>query len=524
MSATARVMQPQTFRTFTVPKARDIMPQIFVPRHAMPKEILAAEADTQGWDTASAVRLSQVNQALEATGVSPPGFNEAVTADWAINGSFGPWRMARGGSGSIVFLRTPIPSATLAFSGTTANIENASATIQVKLNYLPQRQDESRDPTVGDKNDLVSDTDARSADDPAVVVQRIDYGGSKIDDMQKALFQAAISKWYNANLEQFNYVFAVVSLNQVAESPQFQWLKPTYTSYAYYDGPRDDPNDDVAYFGALTMNGRSPEGLANQLPASAIPAGQGAALLIGMRLFLENMVLPGVQAAFPGASPSDFKTTNDNTSIQLVHDLNMEKVKVGLIWYQPVAQEFTLQIIGDEIQTRSKIHIPISPGIDAYVLSETYYRVELVTKTDGSQTIGWVESRPPKTDHYYIKETWVVITEVIVSIIGAVAAIVAGAILQGVLRVVVVIIILVIAGIAAATPELTAKAISEGAAAALPSISVMLAELLAPVAWPDTAGFVLKTAELNGSLQLSGNFTSASSAGRLRRIAMGSVA
>lgn len=511
MSARATVMRPQTFRNFVLPRPRDITPAVFVPRHEMSKEVLASEADTQGWDAASAVRLSQVNQALARTGVSPESFNEAMSADWTINGTFGPWRMTRGGSGSIVFLRTPIPSGAMTFLGKTTPITGATATIQVKLNYLPQREDEvPPNPKAGDKNNLVTDPQARSADDPAVVIQRIDYGTSPIDEMGKALFQSALAKWYNANLEQFNYVFAVVSLNRVASAPQFQWLAPTYTSYAYYDGPRDDPSEDVAYFGALTMNGRRPDGLANQLPASAIPDGQGAALLIGTRLFMENMVLPGVQAAFPGSSSSDFKISNGNTSVQLARNLDMAKVRVGLIDYQPTAEEFTLQIIGDEIQTRSKIHVPISPGIDAYILTESYYRITLVNKPEGGQTISWVESRPAKKDHYYTKATWVTITEVIVSIIGAVAALVAGAILTGVLRVVVVIIILIIAGIAAATPEIIARAISDGAAKALPSIEAMLAELLAPIEWPDTTGFVLGKVELNGSLQLSGNFTTGS--------------
>lgn len=510
MSATADIIHPQTFRTFKLPQASALMPSFFVPRHEMPKEVLAAEADTQGWDSASAVRLSQVNRALEATGVSPPGFNLAMTDTWSINGTFGPWRMTRGGSGSIVFLRTPIPEATLAFSGTNTPIEGATATIAVKLKYLPQPEGEIPDPTGGDKNNLLSDSSGRSADDPAVVVQRIDYGTKPVGDMEKALFQSAIAKWFNANLGQFNYVFAVVALNQVATAPQFQWLKPTYTGYAYYDGPSTDPSEDAAYFGALTMNGRSPDGLANQLPAGAIPAGQGAALLIGRRLFMQNMVLPGVQAGFPGSTTTDFTLTNDNSTIQLARQLNMDKVRVGAIDYQPTAQEFTLQIIGDEIQTRSKIHIPISPGIDAYVLNESYYRMELVDKKDGTQTIGWVQSRDPVSDHYYTKEAWVTITEVIVSIIGAIAAIVAGAVLQGVLRVVVVIIILVIAGIAAATPELIAKAISDGAAAALPSLNTMLAEMLAPIEWPNTTGFELAQVELNGALQLSGSFTNAS--------------
>lgn len=508
MSAKANVMRPATFRSFRLPKPEQIRPVVWVDRKDTPKELLAAEADTQGWDVVSAVRLSQVNAAIEATGVSPDGFNLAVDKNWEINGRFSPWRMTRGGSGSIVFLRAPIPSASMIFQGKTTPIENATAIIQVKLLYLPHELPEP-DPTLGDPNELHTDVRARSGDDPAVVIQRIDWGTLPVGEMEKALFQSALAQWFNANLGLFNYVFAVVSLNQIAKAPQFQWLKPTYTSYAYYDGPSSDKSEDVAYFGALTMNGRSPDGLANQLPASAIPQDQGAALLIGMRLFMENMLLPGAQGAFPGSSSSDFVISNGNTSVQLARDLDMEKVRVGLIDYQPVAQEFTMQIIGDEIQTRTKVHINISPGIDAYVLNECYYRIKLVNKPEGGQTLSWEESRPAKSEHYTVTETWVTVTEAIVSIIGAVALGVAGKILTGVVRVVVMVIIAVVAGIAAATPAIIAKVISDGAAKELPSISQMLGELLAPLEWPNTSGFELSTAELNGSLQLGGQFRAA---------------
>lgn len=506
MSAHAHVMRPQTFRNFTLPKPRLIEPAIFVRRHELPKEMLAAEADTQGWDSASAVRLTQVNAALAKSGVSPKEFALTMMPGWSVDGTFGPWVMARGGSGSIVFLRTPLPTARMQSVMGNMEITNGWVTIQVKLKFLPQPQTVV-DPKVGDPNDLLTDGNARSGDDPAVVIQNINYGDKPVPEELKALFQAAIGKWYNANLSVFNYVFAVVSLNQISDSPQFQWLKPTYTSYAYYDGQSDDPNPDTAYFGALTMTGgRNPDGLANQLPASAIPQDQGAALLIGMRLYMENMVLPGVTAAFPGSGPSDFTLGNTNTSIELKHDIDMAPVRVGAIDYTPTAQQFILQIVGDEIQTRSKFHVPISPGLDAYVTTESWYRIELVKKPDGSQTLNWVESRPQKKDHWYTKETWVIITEVIVAIIGAIAVIVAGAALQGVVRVIVMIIIGIIAGIAAATPELIARAISDGAANALPSINAMLSEFLAPVQWPKTTGFELKAAQLNGSFQLSGSF------------------
>ncbi len=498
------LVRPKTFETFRLPDIRSLQPGRFVERHHQAKELLASEADTQGWDTASAVRLSQVNAALK-TGFYPKSFDAKISADWTAKGDFGTWSMSRGGSGSIVFLKIPITKANMLAFGKTTDIKDGSITIQVKLNYLPQPV--PADDPKGNPNDLITNPDERSPEDPAVVIQHIDYGETKPPMDQQAMFFSIMGVWFNSNIGLFNYVFNVVSLNQVAQSAQFQWLKPTYTSYAYYDGDKDVPGEDEAYFGVLNMtNNKQPKGLANQLPASAIPDGAGASILIGNRLFLENMVLPAMQAAFPKATTSDFTITNDNTSIQMKNNLDLEKVKVGAIYYQPTATSMIMQVVGDEIQTRMTVHIPISPGIDSYVISETWYRLQLVTKDDGTQTIGWVESRPAIKDSYYKKAEWVVITEVIVAVIGAVAAIVGGAVLTGVTRVIVVIIIGVVAGLAAATPTLIALAISKGAAAALPALTTMLAELTEPVEWPDTAGFLLSQVQLNGSLQLSGAF------------------
>lgn len=498
------LIRPHTFRNFKLPPIDVLQSPRFVMRAHQPKELLAAEADTQGWDAASAVRLSQVNAALQ-TGLYPTSFNASVSKDWIVSGQFGQWKMSRGGSGSIVFMKIPLVTATMNAFGKTLNVANGAIAIQVKLNYLPQPTD--IDDPAGVPNDLITDANERSAEDPAVVVQAIDYGSAKPPMDQQALFSSIMSLWFNDNIKLFTYVFATVSLNQVAESQQFSWLKPTYTSYAYYDGDSTVPGEDEAYFGVLNMtNGKPPTGLANQLPAAAIPKDMGASLLIGNRLFLENMVLPAMRAAFPRATTSDFTLTNDNTSIQMKNNLDLEKVKVGAIEYQPTATSMIMQIVGDEIQTRMTVHIPISPGIDSYVVSETWYRLELVTKPDGRQTIGWVESRPAIKDSYYKKAEWVIITEIVVSIIGAVAAIVGGAVLSGVTRVIVVIIIGIVAGLAAATPTLIAQTISEGAAKALPPLNVMLKELTEPVEWPDTSGFTLAQVQLNGSMQLSGSF------------------
>ncbi|MBO0610347.1 TULIP family P47-like protein [Myceligenerans salitolerans] len=482
-----------------------------MPRHEIPTALLATEADTLGWDAVNAIRLPQVNEAMLESDASPAAFDTTVQEGWTLDGTFGPWQLTRGGSGAIVFLRTPIPSAHMTFPDTPdLDLTDGRATVAIKLQYLPQPPAGPATPATdgdegGTKQFLARDAKARSEDDPAVVIQSIDYGSSTPSELQKALFQAALANWFNDNLAAFTYVFSVVNLNARAAKEDFQWLKPTYTSYAYFNGA----SDEESYFGVLNLTqGDSPDGLTNQIPPSAIPSGCQGSILISNNLFLREMILPGLTKSFTGATESDFDLNSTGTVIENRDTITLDDIRIGAVDYTPELHTFRLQIVGDEIQIDTKTKVHVSPGIDAFVTATEFYRIVLVDKPDGSQTLDFARSRDPLRNHWMETATWVTVTEVIVGIVGAIAATVAGNVIATVARrIIAVIIIIVVAGILAAIPAIIAAVMEGKAADALPSIGDLVMEASSDVTWPGSSGFTLKSAELNGSFQLGGDLT-----------------
>lgn len=503
------------FRTFQVPKLADVQPKHFVRRNQIHPSLLASEADTLGWDTVSAIRLPDVNRTLEKSNLYPKTFKEEMDKEykWDAHGSFGSWKIIRGGSGAILYMKVPITQAIMNFGKETPlEIKDASVSISIKLEYLPQppSSDEPLFSTKagnGTPQYLTRNAEGGGEDDPAVIINTIDYGKNPVGktEVMKSFFHSTLSRWFNENLDQFSYVFSVVNINAMAAEGAFQWLQPTYTSYAYHNGI----NDEQSYFGVLNMcQNNSAEGLDNQLPPGAIPSDDNASLLISSKNFLLNMVLPGLPKAFPDASEENFMVTGNDTIIEKTgDDIKMEKVKVNGSSYTPYLQRFTYQIMGDEIQMNMKVKVNISPGIDAYIIGTYYYKIILVDKPDGTQTLDFEESRPAEEDHWSDIATWVTVTTAIATLILSIVSAVAGKVIKETMkRIIAVIVINLVAGLVAAIPSIIAKVVSGGAADALPPVGPLVADATGNIEWPEASDFHLGSVQLNGSLMMGGKY------------------
>lgn len=495
------------FRTFDVPHLTNFRPEVFVPRELIPEGMLAGEATTYGWDTVNCLRLPLVNQVLAKSDQYPKNLKTVIdpSENWSIDTNYGPWQISAGGTGSILMMKLPLTSATLTTGTHTLGFQNGWVTISLKLRFVPQpapasaKSGASAEPDI---DNLIADAVARSPDDPAVVVQSVNYGDAKPTAEQKALFEASLALLLNNNLNAFTHVFASVNLNQKAAHEQFYWLKPTYTSYAYFQGL----DDESSYFAVLNQTeGRSPEGLTNQVSASAIPDKQNSSILISMELFVRQFVFPGIGRAFPNADAESFRIGGTGKVIEATKSIRMAPVRVGAIDYTPYMTNFRLQIVGDELQIQSKVSINISPGIDAYVDATYFYAIGLTKKPDGSMTLSFEESTQPIITSWYNVAFWVTLTQLIVSIIGAVIAGVIGeGIKEVVKKIIVIAMITIVAGVAAAIPSIIAEVLSDGTAAALPPIGPLIDDATGPIDWPKSSGFTLNTAELNGAFQLGG--------------------
>ncbi|MEN8130143.1 MAG: TULIP family P47-like protein [Pseudomonadota bacterium] len=493
-----------SFRTFTSPV--NFCPDIFVPREEVPAAVLAKEATTSGWDSVNCIKIEIVNDVLKKSKSYPEYLKISMDAEtgWEIDAKFGPWQIAPGGTGAILMMKLPLTSSKMTYGVGELDIRNGYALISIKLRYIPQASVKGATATENSLTieDLIADAQARSPDDPAVTIQKINYGSANPTEEQAALYHASFAYLLNQNLAAFQHVFAVVNLNQAAAKEEFQWLKPTYTSYAYFQGM------DVAgsYFAILNqVSGHSPEGLTNQVSSSAIPSGANASILLSNRLFLERMVLPGLTRAFTNAASGDFTIPTTNDVIECNSEVDLDPVKVAATNYTPKMNYFRLQIVGDEVQIHTKVSIHISPGIDAYINSTYYYVLGLVDKPDGSQTLDFEQSSAPDITSWHEVASWVTYTELVVALIGAVIGAVVGESIKEVTKkIIVVVIITVVAGVLAAIPAMIADIAANGAAEALPPIGPMIDDAQSPVNWPESSGFELLTAELNGSLQFGG--------------------
>lgn len=457
--------------------------------------------DTLGWDTVFAVPVKNVNTAFAASRAYPESFDYTLNSpiiNVNIKGKFGAWALTTGGSGGIVRMALPVSSGTFTpVGGQPIDMAGGKVTISVNLVYVPQPQI----PENGTLNALRFNTQSQSGLYPVTVLQ-VELPASS-DPAVLATASAAFETYLNQNLSAFTYVFNTINLNMVADKESFQWLKPTYSSYAYYDAA----SIDNAVFGVLCMvQDNEPGTAANQLGPMAIPPESQSGFSVSQPLFMKQMVLPGLPVAFgQNTTADDFKLLAIDTTIIANKQLPTAPVKYGAINYYPKIEQFRLWIDADMVCIYSKVHCHISAGIDAYYEETCYLSLQLVTKEDGTSTLGYVEAAPPNQNHWVDIANWIVITQVLIALLGAVISTIVGVLATTTARIVAACVIAVVMGAAAITASLVATIVGGGVADHLPSVEGLVIDMTNPVSWPDGTTFTPTLAQLNGTFQFGGN-------------------
>ncbi|HET7462932.1 MAG TPA: TULIP family P47-like protein [Longimicrobium sp.] len=467
--------------------------------------------DTNGWDTVYAIRLPDVNAAIAAQGTSPTAWQASLagsmfSAAVDAQGTFGPWRLVNGaGSGTTLRMEIPFPSATLTVNGAATQVTGGLAHVEVKLQYLP------RGSAGGTPNALLlRTTSADPVNDPVVSVSGVSYDSPAHDEGLDAVLERCLDQWFNQHLAEFTHVFATVNLGATAASEGFQWLQPTSTSYAYVDDA-DDINN--ALLGVLCMVlCHSPDQAIEELAGGAIPDQEvpaRSAFSISRPLFLSQMVLPMLPQQFTRTDASYFAITHNNTEIDNTQTIPMDPVEHAGISYDPEITTFRITINADVMETYAHIHIPISPGIDAYSEVTYYSTLTMGTRADGTPGLTWKQAQPTDQNSWYTVATWVTVTEIVADLVLAVAAAVAGAVTVAVERVVVRVIIgLLIGGVAGAIAKVMEKIpewIAGDVPNDLPSLDPFIASATSATQWAGGGEFTLTGVSLNGALQLGGN-------------------
>lgn len=447
--------------------------------------------DTLGWDTVFAIRVTDVNAELRKPGVSPSAFSATVPQVCTAQGTFGPWQIAvgdNGGDGTLLRLTIPVPAATLNFQNQDYDASGGTALVELALDFVPQA---GVTLPSGTRQALV-------AKQNGATVREYLHPNSLVS----ALMVDALGIWFNANLADFAYVFATCDLNVALAQAHLQWLAPTHTAYAYHNGSSDEDS----YLGILSMtSGHSAAGISPQLAGGVIPDGQRAGFLMSQALFLQNIVLPSLPAAFPGSSIASFRLDPETLAIVNAGDIAMATVRHAGIDYHPVLEAFSLSIEAGHFLVRSQTRTEISPGITAYAKQSSHQSLVLAVKPDGSQTLQLVADGNPQTAHWWKASEGVQITEYLLAVIGIIVEIVLAALTAGASLVVSMIIAALLVGVAAATPELIGAISSGQVNNDMPSVSSLVLGATSAIRWQGSQQFQLGSVLLADAFQMGGD-------------------
>lgn len=281
--------------------------------------------NTFGWDTVYAISYADVNDAIAAAGVTPPGLSQgggptAVTAD------FSDWRLGLGGGGRNIRMDIPMQNLTLG----SANFGNATAHINVQLTFVPDPSNGDEDIEKMQLRFLPPASELLASQTPTVEVLSISYTtGNEPTFSQAATIRGQVQAWFNALLD-FDFVFATVNVNRKAAVGDFDFMAPAAWTYAVSD--RTNLADSV--FGVMAvLEAGDAEGLAHQISAYTIPTGARAGFLMSKSVFLKHMVFDGLGTMFGHADDqawvdSHFELFDNETAIRNIKALTIENLEV----------------------------------------------------------------------------------------------------------------------------------------------------------------------------------------------------
>lgn len=462
--------------------------------------LAAAEtADTYGWDTVFVVHIADANAAIVRAGTSPPGFQGTDAPDgYSVAGAFGPWAIAPGGSGDLIRLAIPIHDVVITEPGGATEPAAGTALVDVRLHFLDEDED------VSTRKLKVLSTPSEDQEKLASVVS-IEYTGTAPGFLGDAALQALLEQWLDANLADFEHVFATVDIDRTADTGAFQWMQPTHVSYAYSDFGASD--------GALAVlcmtESRTADGLVQQVSGTAIPEGQRSGFLVSRERLLANLLLPSMPHVFPGSKVSDYTLSPTGQAIVLASTDVAFTVTTPADGdtpaktHQASVTSLQLTIEAAEMHLDVTTVTELSPGVRAYCQTQSFLGVRLVDKPDGTQTLGFSDSRPAITNHWTEADQGIEITEEILGIAALLLAVVATVVTGGAA----IGIAAMIVGLVVGVMSVTVTSIEDAGKDDAPAIGALVLDSTAAIVWPDSKDFTLTSACLSSSLQMGGSLT-----------------
>jgi hypothetical protein len=450
---------------------------------------------TYGWDTAFAIPVPKVNQAIIDEKSSPPSFS-VTEATYTVTGTFGDWQICQGGDGKAVRLAWPLSDVVVTYTsnGNTFTFDG-QVVVEVELHYIPHTGGATGS---GSPRALVVNPTAPSPSVPPLSIIDLQLTPTP-GTISSAVVSQALLSWGTDHLADFEHVFVVVDLNLMVDQGQWGFVTPNYTDYAYLD--KDTLDDSI--FSVLCMTGnRTGDQLPEQVSEAAIPSNSVAGFVISQARMLSDLVRPSIMLAYPGLTDANFLLSTDQTELYLSDhtSVSLAPVQQDGSTYYPVLTNLTVQSNGNLLILNSFTSTDVAPGITATCQSTHWYTITLGTSSNG-QTLSFTESQAPSIVHNIDQQPGSILTEIIIGIVAAIALVILAVLTDGAALIVGGLVIGLIMGATAITPPLIEKLNQNDS----PSIDLLLVNAVDPITWTASSTFTLDYASLNASLQLGGD-------------------
>ena len=329
---------------------------------------------TFGWDTAYIASFPVMNNAIMTQKSFPATFDYQDDTGITINGIWTSWQLSPGGAGQDVQMTCLVQSGTATGAGQNGDLTNASVVIQVNLKTVAAADpvnDPTAKPGTGNSQALVVDTNSKGSDLAVSIISSSYPNVTSV--LLKDLLDSIFKNYFNANIGQFNHVFAVMNLNSVADTDGFQWLKPT--AYQYAVASPEDGSLANSAFGLIAMVENHPVQPSMQQAVDVraldnLPSGANSAFVISETMVAQNMLLRGAIATIQGSTAADFGFSADGLSVTNVNDLVWGNFQTdnGIISPSISANNFVMRADDTYVYLEiSNANYETSPGVTVHM-------------------------------------------------------------------------------------------------------------------------------------------------------------
>ncbi|ABA04151.1 hypothetical protein Nwi_0887 [Nitrobacter winogradskyi Nb-255] len=302
--------------------------------------------NTFGWDTVYVIDVNLVNAALRRERLPELEYTSDGTE---MTGVMGSMQIVSGGSGKLLRMSFQVAQGSLVSKTVgDASLDGVTLVADLELTLLPSGMPTSQN--------LVPDIRKVSQQAGPGLLTPVNLldPGKHLTPAQHALVFALLPQFLVSVAPQITFVLATVNFARPATD---SWLAPVKADYAFMN-----KNDGSNYLGILAVTtDRDVSNLQRTIDDQIVSGSNNAGLFIAESLFMENVIVPVLERAYPDAGRSNFYW--NGREVKARRSFGAGSVKKGAITYHPKINSFNLTLVGGTLDTSLSGDCDMKAGI-----------------------------------------------------------------------------------------------------------------------------------------------------------------